>query len=277
MTPIIDPFFVVIAVLVGFVLGSFFNVLIYRLPRHESIAWPGSHCPQCNRPIRAWENIPVVSFIFLGGKCAGCKARIPAFYPLVELCTAWAAYLLYLLLVSPAMSSPHSVFQVASLVLEIVILLLVIPLAVIDLFHFIIPDIVTLPLLLIAVTISFLPGGMTPLQCGLGILAGGGSLFAVGLIGEYVFKKGEAMGGGDIKLMALAGAAFGWKTAFLTIMFGAITGSIGGILMVAFKKFSKDHKIPFGPFLALGLWIAVLAGDRLLSLYQTLVDKLIGY
>jgi leader peptidase (prepilin peptidase)/N-methyltransferase len=277
MTSAIDLFYAVITVLVGFVLGSFFNVLIYRLPRHESVVWPGSHCPQCGRPIRAWENIPVVSFIFLRGRCAGCRACIPIFYPIVELCTAAAAFILYLFLVTPALISPPSAVQVAFLVLEILILLIVIPIAVIDLFHFIIPDSLTLPLLLCAVLYSFLPGGITPLQCGLGILAGGGSLFAVGLIGEYVFKKGESMGGGDIKLMALVGAAFGWKTAFLTIMFGAITGSVGGLIMIAFRKFSKDHKIPFGPFLALGLWIAVLGGNRLLSLYQTLVDRLIGY
>jgi leader peptidase (prepilin peptidase) / N-methyltransferase len=277
MIPAIDPFFAVIAVLVGFVLGSFFNVLIYRLPRHESIVWPGSHCPQCGRPIRAWENIPVVSFIFLRGRCAGCAARIPIFYPIVELCTAASAFILFLFLVTPAMSSPLSAVQVAFLILEILILLIVIPIAVIDLFHFIIPDFLTLPMLLCAILYSFLPGGITPLQCGLGILAGGGSLFGVGLIGEYVFKKGESMGGGDVKLMALAGAAFGWKTAFLTIMFGAITGSVGGLIMIAFRKFSKDHKIPFGPFLALGLWVAVLGGNRLLSLYQTLVDRLIGY
>lgn len=277
MTSAIDPFFTVIAVLVGFVLGSFFNVLIYRLPRHESIVWPGSRCPQCGRPIRAWENIPVVSFIFLRGRCAGCAARIPIFYPVVELCTAAAAFVLFLFLVTPALISPPSAMQVGFLVLEVVILLIVIPIAVIDLFHFIIPDSLTLPLLLCAVLYSLLPGGITPLQCGLGILAGGGSLFAVGLIGEFVFKKGESMGGGDVKLMALAGAAFGWKTAFLTIMFGAITGSVGGLIMIAFRKFSKDHKIPFGPFLALGLWIAVLGGSRLLSLYQTLVDRLIGY
>jgi leader peptidase (prepilin peptidase)/N-methyltransferase len=277
MTSAIDPFFAVISVLVGSVLGSFFNVLIYRLPRHESIVWPGSHCPQCGRSIRAWENIPVVSFIFLRGRCAGCRARIQIFYPLVELCTAAAAFILFLFLVTPTMASPHSAVQVIFLVLEILILLMVIPIAVIDLFHFIIPDSITLPLLLLAVLYSFLPGGITPLQCGLGILAGGGSLFAVGLIGEYVFKKGESMGGGDVKLMALVGAVFGWKTAFLTIMFGAITGSVGGLTLLALKKFSKDHKIPFGPFLALGLWIAVLGGDRLLSLYQTLLDRLIGY
>jgi leader peptidase (prepilin peptidase) / N-methyltransferase len=277
MTSTTDPFFAVISVLVGSLLGSFFNVIIYRLPRHESIVWPGSHCPRCGRPIRAWENIPVVSFIFLRAKCAGCGTRIPVFYPIVELCTAVAALILYLYLIAPAMASTPSAVQIVFLVLQILVLLIVIPIAVIDLFHFIIPDSITLPLLLCAVLCSFLPSGITPLQCGLGILAGGGSLFAAGLIGEYIFKKGESMGGGDVKLMALVGAVFGWKTAFLTIMFGAITGSLGGLTLLALKKFSKDHKIPFGPFLALGLWIAVLGGNRLIALYQTFLDRLIGY
>jgi leader peptidase (prepilin peptidase)/N-methyltransferase len=277
MTTAVDPFFAVISVLVGFVLGSFFNVLIYRLPRSESIVRPGSHCPQCGRPIRPWENVPVVSYLVLRGKCAGCGARIPVFYPVVELCTAVAALLLFIFLVTPALSSPPTAGKIVFLILEVAVLLLVIPIAVIDLFHFIIPDSLTLPMLICAAAVSFLPGGITPLQCGLGILAGGGSLFAVGLIGEFVLKKGEAMGGGDVKLMALVGAAFGWKTAFLTIMFGAITGSVGGLAMLALKKFSKDHKIPFGPFLALGLWIAVICGDRLISLYQTFFDRLTGY
>ncbi|HUI93606.1 MAG TPA: prepilin peptidase [Chitinivibrionales bacterium] len=275
MNPAAGPFLVVVAMVLGFVLGSFFNVLIYRIPRHESIVWPGSHCPKCGRPIKAWENIPVLSFIFLRARCAGCGARISIMYPIVELCTAVAALVLYLLVIAPALSSPQTAGQVALVVLETAVLLLVIPVAVIDLFHLIIPDIITLPLLVLAVSLSFLPGGITPLQCGLGILAGGGSLFAVGLVGEYVFKK-EAMGGGDIKLMAAVGAAFGWKIAILTIMFGAITGSLGGLAMIGFKKFARGYKIPFGPFLALGLWIAVLVGDKLVALYQTLLDKFIG-
>jgi leader peptidase (prepilin peptidase)/N-methyltransferase len=277
MTTAVEPFFTVLSILFGLVLGSFFNVLIHRLPRRESIVRPGSHCPRCGRPIRAWENIPVISYLVLRGKCAGCGAGIPVFYPIVELCTAGAAFILYVFFITPAIDSPPSAIQVTTIVLQLLILLLVIPVAVIDLFHFIIPDTITLPLLVVAVLSAFLPGGTTPLQCSLGILAGGGSLFAVGMIGEYVLKKGEAMGGGDIKLMALTGAVFGWKTALLTIMFGAIAGSVGGIVMIVFKTISKDHKIPFGPFLALGLWIAVLCGDGLISLYQTILDKFIGY
>jgi leader peptidase (prepilin peptidase)/N-methyltransferase len=271
-----DPFWAVISVLLGLVLGSFFNVLIYRLPRHESIATPGSHCPHCGRPVRPWENIPVASYLVLRGRCAGCGWRIPLSYPIVELMTGVAALLLYGLVVAPAIPAMHSCGLVVQICLTVLVLLLVIPLAIIDLFNFIIPDAITLPLLVCAALLSFLPGGITPLQCGLGILAGGGSLFVVGIAGEYIFKKDEVMGGGDIKLMALAGAVFGWQTAFLTIVMAAVIGSVGGILMIAFKKFAREHRIPFGPFLTLSLWIAVLWGDRIICLYFSFVDKAIG-
>jgi leader peptidase (prepilin peptidase) / N-methyltransferase len=277
MSTVLDPFFISLSAVFGLVIGSFFNVLIYRLPRHESIVLPGSRCPHCGRPVKTWENIPVISYLFLGGKCAGCGSRIPVFYPVVECVTGAAAIALYHFSITPALAAPHSPFMIISLALQLLILLIVIPITVIDLSHFIIPDVLTLPLLAVAAACAFLPGGITPLQCVFGILAGGGTLFIAGIIGEFAFKRGEAMGGGDVKLMAVIGAAFGWKTAILTIMFGAVTGSVGGIMLVAFKKFSRDHKIPFGPFLSLGLWVTVFFGGRLISLYQGFVDRLIGF
>jgi leader peptidase (prepilin peptidase)/N-methyltransferase len=188
--------------------------------------------------------------------------------------TGVAAFLLYACVVTPALPSIHSPGRIADAILAVTVLLVVIPIAVIDLFNLIIPDKLTLPLLGGAALLSFLPGGTTPLQCGLGILAGGGSLFLVGLVGEYAFKKGEAMGGGDVKLMALVGAVFGWKNAFLTIMLAAFIGSIGGFLMITLKRFAKGHKIPFGPFLSVSLWIAVLGGHRLVTFYFSLFDRL---
>ncbi len=272
-----EPLRAVVSVMLGLVLGSFFNVIIYRVPRRQSIVHPGSHCPKCNRPIRAWENIPVLSYVFLGGKCSGCKARIPIFYPLVELATGFAGIALYLFLIAPALARFHSPVMMATSILQSLILLIVIPITVIDIFHFLIPDVLTLPALALAIVCAFLPGGITPLQCGLGIIAGGGFLYCAGFLGERVLRRGNAMGFGDVKLMALVGAAFGWKTAFLTIVLSAFTGSIVGIALLVHGKLSKDHKIPFGPFLSLGLWTTVFFGDTLISTYWAFVGRIIGH
>lgn len=226
------------------------------------------------RPIRPYENIPVLSFILLGGRCAGCRQPISVQYPLVETATALAAYAVWLYLVKPQIASLHSPTAAASVGLQIVVLLLMIPITVIDVRHYLIPDSLTLPWLCAAVLVSFLPGGITPLQCVIGVLCGGGSLFAAGFIGERLFKKGEAMGGGDIKLMALVGAAFAWKIAVLAIVFAAIAGSIVGLTLIACKALSKSHAIPFGPFLGLGLWIAVFFGDVIVRLYLTFLERL---
>jgi leader peptidase (prepilin peptidase) / N-methyltransferase len=261
----------------GLIIGSFFNVLIYRLPRKESIVRPPSHCPHCGRNVRPWENIPLLSFLFLGGKCAGCKRPISIRYPIVELTTAIAAVLLYAYLVIPLLATPVTAWDIVTLFLKVSVLLIVIPLAVIDLFHFIIPDAITIPGLIIAIAVSFAPGGISPLQCLFGILAGGGSLFAVGFLAERIFRKGEAMGGGDVRLMAFCGAVFGWQTAITAIVLASLIGSIVGTGFIVFNVFRKGHKIPFGPFLSCGLWISVLAGAKLIAVYRGLIDRLIGY
>jgi leader peptidase (prepilin peptidase)/N-methyltransferase len=270
-------FFPAIAVAFGLVLGSFFNVLIYRLPRKESIVWPPSHCPHCGRNVRPYENIPLLSYCFLGGKCAGCKKPISFQYPVIELLTGIAAFLAYSFMIVPSLASPVTAAGIITLVVRISVLFIIIPVAVIDLYHFLIPDAITVPGLAIAVLVSFLPGGLSPLDCLLGIFAGGGSLFVVGFIVERIFKKGEAMGGGDVKLMAFCGAVFGWQTAFATILLASLVGSIVGTGFIVFNVFRQGHKIPFGPFLACGLWIAVLAGAKLMAVYQALIDRLIGF
>jgi leader peptidase (prepilin peptidase)/N-methyltransferase len=276
MNPITDIFYPVLAVVFGLVLGSFFNVLIYRIPRKESIVWPPSHCPQCGRRIRPHENIPLLSYLLLRGRCAGCKKRIPAQYPAVELLTAAATLCIYFRYIVPSIAVPHTTWTIVTLVMQTSVLLIVIPIAFIDFSHFIIPDSITLPGLAAGALVSLLPGGISPLDAFFGIIAGGGSLFVIGLIGEWIFKKGEAMGGGDVKLMAFCGAVFGWKTALLTIVLGSFVGATIGIALIAVKVFPRDHKIPFGPFLACGMWIAVFAGTRLLSAFLLLVDNLTG-
>ncbi len=265
---------VALAVVCGLMLGSFFNVVIWRVPRGESIVHPGSHCVACRRPIRPWENIPVLSFIMLGGRCAGCKARISWRYPLVEAATALLSVLLLYALIFPHAARPHSAWEHAFVVLQAASLLVLLPLAVIDFEHYIIPDGVTLPGLGLAAALSLMPGAITPLGSFLGILAGGGSLFALGALGEYVLKKQDAMGGGDIKLMAFVGAVWGWKAALLGIVFGSAFGAAASLVLFLVHLLPKDRRIPFGPFLACGVWIAALWGESILGAYLRLADRL---
>lgn len=263
-----EPIFSIFVACFGLILGSFFNVLIWRLPRHESIVKPSSHCPKCNRPIRPWENIPVVSYVLLRGKCAGCGKKISFQYPLVELATAGASLCLwYTVAASRSSNWQHD----AIIALQCFVLVLMIPVTVIDLRHYIIPDSITIPLLCIALIASFLPGDTTPIQSFFGALIGGGTLYCMGWLGKIVFRKDEAMGGGDIKLLAAVGALWGPKFALLTIFFGSLLGTVGAAVLVISRRLNQERRIPFGPFLALGLWAAVLWGDLLLTSYMKFV------
>jgi leader peptidase (prepilin peptidase) / N-methyltransferase len=255
----------------GLLFGSFFNVLIWRIPRNESIVFPASHCPQCNRKIRPWENIPVISYLFLGGKCAGCRTKISIVYPVTELITAIAGLILWYTFI-PHIVQPWNDNIVLGV--EILFLILLLPIAVIDLQHYIIPDIFSLSLLCISFCVAFVPGNLSPLQSFFGILAGGGTLWIIGKLGELVFKKEDAMGGGDIKLMAAAGALWGPEVALLGIIFGALFGSLVGIPLILLNKTKSNHQIPFGPFLGLGIWVAVIKGNILLSAYVEFINKL---
>lgn len=262
-----------LAVIYGLVLGSFFNVLICRIPQKKSIFRPASHCQKCHTPIKPWHNIPVLSYLLLGGKCCFCKQPISVIYPLIELATGAAALAIvhfYLPSLSQLNWNSVTVFSVRAL-----FMLLIIPIAMIDLRHYIIPDIFTLPLLVIAASISFIPGNPTPLASLYGILAGGGLLLAIGATGSWILKK-DAMGGGDIKLMAGAGALWGPQIALLSILFGALLGSVYGAALITTKRINSSHQIPFGPFLGAGIWIAVLWGEKLLHAYLLFINGITG-
>ncbi len=263
----------VFAVVFGLLFGSFFNVLICRIPENKSILWPASHCTRCNTPLKPWHNIPVVSYLFLRGRCAFCKQPVSLQYPIVETVTAGAALAIVHLLIAPRL--PVTTEHLPALILQVVFLLLLIPISVIDLRHYIIPDRFSLSLLVLAIAVSFFPGPLTPLECLFGILAGGGSLYAVGWIGAVLLKK-DAMGGGDIKLMAAAGALWGPQTVLLAIIFGALIGSVYGVALTLLRKINTEHQIPFGPFLGGGIWIAVFYGTRVLNWYITFVTSTAG-
>ena len=248
----------------GLCIGSFFNVLIWRIPRGESISWPPSRCTRCGEKIRAYDNIPVVSYLILGGKCRRCRSPISPVYPAVEILTALTLIAAWMFL---DVALRHPWYMNLVTILRVTSLLLLIPISVIDLRHYIIPDRFTLPFLVFALGLSFVPGDLSPADSFLGALAGGGSLFAVGIIGAYALRKGDAMGFGDVKLMAYLGALWGVKAALLGIAFGAFLGSIAGGVMALTKKLDDSHRIPFGPFLGAGTAAAIFAGDPLVKWY----------
>lgn len=234
---------------VGACLGSFFNVLIYRLPREESIVRPGSRCPACGRPIRPWENIPLVSFALLGGKCKGCRGKISWRYPAVEALTG-AGYALIFLADGPG----------SLLARDLVLFSLLVPITFIDVDHRIIPDALSLGGLVAGVLLALLPGGDWKGSLAGGVL-GGGVLYGTAFAYEKATGR-EGMGGGDIKLIAMIGAFLGWRGALLTIFLGSLLGVAGGL--VAMRRGSDGLKtaIPFGPYLCAAALIARFIGDK---------------
>jgi leader peptidase (prepilin peptidase)/N-methyltransferase len=259
-----ETLYAVIAASAGAILGSFFNVLIFRLPKGESIVVPGSRCPHCAKPLKPHENIPLLSYLLLRGRCSGCKKRISVQYPVVEAVACAAAVAVWHLHVRPALQLPA--WEAAVRVFEGLTLLFCIPIFVIDLRHFIIPDLFTLGGLGIAAALSFVPGPLTPLQCLLGILTGGGFLYLTGILSELLLKK-EGMGGGDVKLMAFFGALWGWETALTAIILASCIGAVAGIAMIAMQRLNKERRIPFGPFLVAGTWAAVMWGEQISQWY----------
>ncbi|UFS69637.1 prepilin peptidase [Geomonas sp. RF6] len=239
----------------GAVVGSFLNVCIYRLPRHESVVFPPSHCPNCDYRIRWYDNVPVLSYLLLGGKCRSCKTPISVQYPVVELINGFLTLFLFLRF------GPSFGFAVLFIFCSALVTI-----TFIDLEHQIIPDVITLPGIVIGFIISFFIPQLGWLNSLLGILAGGGSLLIVAYGYELLTKK-EGMGGGDIKLLAMMGAFLGWKSILFIIFAASLIGSVVGIaLMVAQKKDSK-LAIPFGPFLAGAAIIYIFFGRTIILWY----------
>ena len=242
------PLLLIAAFLLGACLGSFFNVLIYRLPREESIVRPASRCPACGRPVRAWENVPIVSFLLLRGKCAGCGSGISWRYPVVE-----AASGIGFLLIA-WVDGPGFV-----LLRDLVFFSLLVPIVFIDIDHRIIPDELSLGGLAAGILLSFLPGGNWKGALA-GMVLGGGILFVTAAVYHKVTGI-EGLGGGDIKLLAMIGAFLGWRGALFTIFFGSLLGVAGGL--VAMRKGDEGLKtaIPYGPYLCAAALFARFLGD----------------
>ena len=246
---------IVYASLIGLALGSFLNVCIVRLPAGRSILRPRSSCPACGHQLAWFENIPVLSYIALGGRCRSCKVHIPLRYPAVEMAAAliWVGSYLYF----------DSIWRALTGALFGTILL---GIAVTDARDYIIPDELSLGGLVIGLGLSFLPGGTEPLWSLVGAVAAFAVMYGVAVGGEWVFKK-PALGGGDIKMMAMVGAFLGPGYAMLAIFVGSVVGAVifGPIGLKTGKL------VPFGLFLAVGAAVVFIWGDAMVSWYMTTV------
>jgi len=245
-----------IAFLFGSIVGSFLNVCIYRLPRGESIVTPRSHCPGCGKLIRAWDNIPILSFLILRGRCRDCGQAISWRYPFVEGLTG----LLFALTV--ARYGPTAL--AASLLLFVAALVVI---AFVDLDHQLIPNVITLPGIPLGLLAGLIGGGPPILDRILGALTGAGFLYLVLLYGDWWYEK-EVMGEGDLNLMALVGAFLGWKAVVLTLLLGCLSGSLIGVTLIALRRLGRHDNIPFGPYLVLGALVSLFWGDALVAWYM---------
>lgn len=244
-----------ISIIFGAIVGSFLNVCIVRLPKEESILFPGSHCPFCNKPIAFYDNIPLISYLLLSRRCRHCKTIISVQYPLVEGITALFSLLLFLRF-GPSLSYLIYFAFVSALIV----------ITVIDLYHQIIPDVISLPGVGVGLLSSLIIPQITFFNSLFGILLGGGSLFLVATGYQWLFKR-EGMGGGDVKLLAMIGAFLGWKAVILTILLSSLIGSITGIIVIALKGKDFKYAIPFGPFLSLGATISLFYGQNIIDWY----------
>ncbi len=245
----------IVSILFGAMVGSFLNVCIYRLPKEESIVRPGSHCPKCKTPIQFYDNIPLLSYLLLGGKCRHCKAPISIQYPIVETITALSSFFLFITF-GVSLSFIYYFLFVAALII----------ITVIDLYYQTIPDVISVPGIVIGLLGSLIILQITFWASLIGIISGGGSLFLVATVYQWLFKR-EGMGGGDVKLLAMIGAFLGWKAVILTILLSSFIGSIIGIAVMLIKGKDFKYAIPFGPFLALGAVISLFWGEQLIDWY----------
>jgi len=259
----------IVVFIFGAIVGSFLNVCIHRMPNGESVVWPSSHCPKCKKRIPAYDNIPFISYILLGGRCRFCKERISLRYPLVEFLTAVLFLLFYMR------------FGLSfDFLLYIVLVCLLITASFIDIAHRIIPDEVSLGGIVLGILLSvvrsvhinpFFWQGRFLLDSFLGVIVGGAIIYFSGFIFDLIYFKllkkppiqgeTESMGGGDVKLLAMIGAFLGWKLALITFFIAPFFGLSVGVINLILKK---DHTIPYGPFLSLAAILALFFGESIL-------------
>jgi leader peptidase (prepilin peptidase)/N-methyltransferase len=252
----LPPAFVLAAVTAfGAIVGSFLNVCIYRLPLGKSVVWPASGCTQCHRELAWYENIPVLSYIALRGRCRTCHAGISLQYPIVEALTAAMFALAWWMYGPTPLFASRVVFGCA-----------LIALFAIDLEHHLLPNTITLPGIVIGFVFSFLtePGWMSSL---IGIVAGGGILYIVAEV-YYRVRHEEGLGMGDVKMLAMIGAFVGWKLTLVALMMASLGGSLIGLVVIASRRGGMKYALPFGTFLALGAAAAATVGPAVLAWYM---------
>jgi leader peptidase (prepilin peptidase)/N-methyltransferase len=245
---------IIVAAAFGAVIGSFLNVCIYRIPKGRSIVWPGSACGSCGHMLAWFENIPIVSYVALGGRCRACRSPISLRYPFVEALTAvmfagaWWFY-------------GPGVLLVSRLLLGCTLIVLF----AIDLEHQLLPNVITLPGIAAGFAFSFVtpPGWFESI---VGIVVGGGVLWAVAE-GYYLLRREEGLGMGDVKMLAMIGAFVGWKLTLVALMMASFAGSIVGVILIASRKGGLKYALPFGTFLALGAALAATIGPGVLNWY----------
>jgi leader peptidase (prepilin peptidase)/N-methyltransferase len=241
--------------LFGLIIGSFCNVVIYRLPLGKSIVFPGSECRACGNPIHPRDNIPLISYLLLAARCRSCNEHISLRYPAIEFMVGLLFVVIWLRF---GLSSTFAVYAIFASTLVVI--------ALIDYDHKIIPNIITLPSMVIGLALSIWTLPVTPMASLSGLLLGGGLFYLI----AFLTKGG--MGGGDIKLMAMIGSFLGWQGALFTIFSGALLGSLVGIALMLLGRKGRKDKVPFGPFLSCGAILFILSGKDLIDWYFNLLS-----
>jgi len=247
-----------LAVLLGLCVGSFLNVCIARLPEEQSIVSPPSHCPRCDTRIHWYDNIPLLSYIMLRGRCRSCAEPISIRYPIVEAMTAGLALLIVRSGFTPLETFLYFAIGCAMIVISFI-----------DIDHYIIPDAITLPSILVAPPAALIVGHISVRDSVLGIIVGGGLLWVVAVLYQKI-RKQEGMGLGDVKLLAMIGGLLGWQAVLFTLLVGSLVGSVIGLIVIVVRRGGFGMEIPFGPFLAFGAMLYALDGARLIGWYLDL-------
>ena len=262
MAPLLEPpGWWIVATLIGLLVGSFANVCIHRLPLGESVVSPPSHCPKCNAAIAPHDNLPVVSYVLLAGRCRHCRAPISARYPAVEAANGAGWFLV-------ALTHPPGIYAVVLMALFTSLLTL----ALIDLDHHLLPDVITLPGIAVGLLASFLPEPPTPWVALLS--AAGGFLSFYLVAASYRRLRGqEGLGMGDWKMVAMLGAFFGWQKMLLTVFMASLLGTGVGLLLMALRGRDGRYALPLGTFLALAGVVVMFVGDAAVDWYAALLRQ----
>lgn len=248
-----------ICFLFGSLVGSFLNVCIWRLPQGQSIVRPGSRCPRCQVRIAPRDNIPLLSYLLLRGRCRSCGQPISARYPAVEALAGASAAGLFIVF-GPTVQTAVFFALICFLIVATFT----------DLDRMIIPNWITLPGIVLGLSINALVSPGEIWKYLLGAVVGALSLLLIALVGEWIFKK-ESMGGGDLKLAALVGAFLGWQSVLLSLFTAILAGALTGTALIILGRKERQHYIPFGPFIAIGTMVAIFWGGDIIQAYTNLV------